>query len=97
MALIQVTISELQSAAGKIAKANETFREAVAAVKTASEALGDVWEGTARDAFVAEQQQIDKWYNMMSECVDQYVASMNTAASEYLNTDAAARDLINSH
>lgn len=97
MALIQVTISELTGAASKIAKANESFREAVAAVKAASEQLGDTWEGPTRDAFVAEQEQIDKWYNMMSDCVAQYVASMNTAANEYINTDMAARDLINSH
>lgn len=97
MAIIQVTISELRGAANKIAKANEGFREAVAAVKAASEALGDTWEGPTRDAFIAEQEQIDKWYNMMSECVDQYVASMNTAATEYENTDMAARDLIKSH
>ncbi|MBR5546627.1 MAG: WXG100 family type VII secretion target [Clostridia bacterium] len=97
MALIQVTISELTGAASKIAKANESFREAVAAVKAASEQLGDTWEGPTRDAFVAEQEQIDKWYNMMSDCVAQYVASMNSAASAYLETDAAASNLIKSN
>ena len=94
MALIQVTVSELQSAASKIAKANETFRETVAAVRAASEALGDTWEGPTRDTFIAEQEEIDTWYNMMAECVDQYVQSMNVAAAEYLNTDKAAADLI---
>lgn len=97
MALIQVTVSELQSAANKISKANETFRETAAAVKTAAEALGDTWEGPSRDAFIAEQEEIDNWYRLMSECVDAYVASMNTAATEYLETDKAASDLIKSH
>lgn len=97
MALIQVTISELTGAANKIAKSNESFREAVAAVKAATEALADTWEGPTRDAFVAEQEQIDGWYKSMSDCVDQYVASMNAAANAYLETDAAASNLIKSN
>ncbi|MBE5801779.1 MAG: WXG100 family type VII secretion target [Clostridiales bacterium] len=94
MALIEVTISELQGAASKISKANETFREAAAAVKSASEALAGTWEGTSRDAFVAEQQEIDNWYKMMAECVAQYVESMNAAASAYQQTDSEAAQQI---
>lgn len=88
MAMIEVTLSELQGAANKVSQSNESFREAAAALKAAADELAGTWEGTAHDAFVAEQQQIDTWYRQMAECVDAYVASMKAAAEAYARTDA---------
>lgn len=94
MAIIEVTVSDLQNASSKISQANETFREAAAALKAAADQLAGTWEGTSRDTFVQEQQEIDNWYKAMSEVVDQYVASMKNAAEQYESTDAEAAALI---
>lgn len=94
MPMIEVTISELQGAATKVSQSNESFREAAAALKAAADELAGTWEGTAHDAFVAEQQQIDAWYKQMAECVDAYVDSMKNAAEAYLRTDAEGVSLI---
>lgn len=94
MSLIKVRISELQGAASKISQANQTFRDAAIALKAAAEALADTWEGGAHDAFVQEQEQINKWYEMMAEVVDGFVVSMNQAAVDYNETDQAGAQLI---
>lgn len=94
MSLIKVKISELQNAASKVSQANASFRDAAVALKAAADALADKWDGGAHDAFVQEQEQIDKWYKMMAEVVDGFVASMNQAAIDYNDTDIDAANLI---
>lgn len=97
MPLIKVKVSELQSAASKVSQANQTFREAAAALKAAGDALAETWEGGAHDTFVQEQEQIDRWYKTMAEVVDGFVASMKQAAVDYPETDARAAQLIRSN
>ena len=97
MALIEVTVSELQSASAKIAQANDTFRETAAALKAAAEELSGAWEGPSCEKFVAMQAQLDAWYKMMAECVDGYVKAAQEAAAAYLETDHAAAEIINRH
>lgn len=94
MPLIKVTISELQNAASKISQANQTFREAAAALKAAADALEATWEGGAHDEFVAEQAKINDWYNTMADVVDGFVVSMGQTAVDYGDTDSAAAQLI---
>lgn len=94
MSLTVVNIPELQGAANKISQANETFREAAAALKAAADALADTWEGGAHDVFVQEQEQINQWYAKMAEVVDGFVTSMNQAAVDYDETDKAGAQLI---
>lgn len=94
MPMIEVTISELQNAASKISQSNEALRETAAALKAAADDLASAWEGNAREAFVAEQEQIDAWYKQMAECVETYVGTMKTAAQKYVNTEAEAVKLI---
>lgn len=94
MAIIEVTPSELCSAAGKISQSNDTFREAAAALKAAADELAGTWEGTAHEAFVDEQEQIDTWYKQMAECVDAYVKAMQDAATSYEETDAEGVGII---
>ena len=93
MALIQVTISELENAAAKISRANENFRTAATNLKAAADALAQTWEGPSQEAFADEHVQIDNWYKQMADVVDQYVGTMQVAAQKYNETDenAAAR------
>ncbi|MGN0996881.1 MAG: WXG100 family type VII secretion target [Candidatus Ventricola sp.] len=94
MPLIKVTISELQGAANKVSQANSNFRDAAAALKAAADALADTWEGGAHDAFVQEQDQINKWYDTMAEVVDGFVSSMTQAAADYEATDQAGAQIV---
>lgn len=94
MPLIKVKISELQNAASKVSQANASFRDAAMALKAAADALADTWDGGAHDAFVQEQEQIDKWYKMMAEVVDGFVDSLNQAAIDYIETDITGANLI---
>lgn len=94
---IKVSTSEMQNAASKVSQANETFRAAAAALKAAANALADTWEGGAHDAFVQEQQEIDKWYAMMADVVDGFVANLNQSAVDYDETDAKGAQMIRSN
>ena len=87
MSFTRVTVSELQSAAARFSQSNQTMREAAAALKAAADALADTWEGEAHDVFVNEQQRINQWYETMFEVIDGFVAAMNQASVEYVNTD----------
>lgn len=95
MALSQVTVSELRSAAAKILQANESFRDAATALKQAADELAQTWEGDAQRVFVQEQLEIDNWYKLMADVVDSYAASMTQAATDYETTDQNAANLIN--
>lgn len=94
MAFVEVTISELQSAASTISQANEEFLEAVEAMKSAVEALNASWEGPAHDAFNDEQQQMDRWYRAMSDVVSTYVEQINTTARTYAQMDATGKQIV---
>ncbi|MBR2942556.1 MAG: WXG100 family type VII secretion target [Clostridia bacterium] len=91
---ITVTISELVGAANSIKQANEAFRAAAEAMKQAAAALAEEWSGDARDAFVAEQEQIDSWYKTMAEVVDGYIAAMQQSAADYQETDNEAANIV---
>lgn len=97
MALIEVTISQLQNAAKGIRNANESFIEAANNLKNAADALASTWEGQSHDVFVAEQERIDNWYRIMSQCVSEYANTMDAAAGKYMIADMEARSAINKH
>lgn len=92
--LIEVTCSELRSAASNISKANEAFRDAAANLQAAAEELMGTWEGDSRDKFESGMAQRKSWYARMSEIVDDYVKSMNEIAEKYEEMDAQGAALV---
>ncbi len=92
--LIEVTCSELRSAASSISKSNEAFRDAAAALQAAAEELTSIWEGDSRDKFVSGMEQRKTWYAQMADIVDEYVQSMNEIASKYEDMDAQGAALV---
>ena len=93
---IMVTISELQSAADKIAQACEQYQAAANSLKAAADELADTWEGDSQVAFIGEQEQANQWYMKMADIVNEYVAQMKAAAAKYLETDQSAAQTIRS-
>jgi len=94
MARFEVTISEMQSAAGRISAAAQDFLASANQAMEAATALGDTWEGDSQVAFMQEQQQANAWYRQMVELVNTYVESLNNAARAYAEADEAARSNI---
>ena len=96
MARFEVTVSEMQNAANKIAQAAENFRNAAQQTFNAAQALSSTWEGDSQVAFLAEQEQANQWYNKMMEIVNTYVESLNNAARTYQEADEASASNIKS-
>ena len=92
--LVEVTISQIEEAAAKIAKQNEMFRDAVESLKGATNALGSEWEGSAHNKFDGEMATIFSWYDEMAQIVDGYVKMMNEFATNYADTDSQAASII---
>ena len=87
MARFEVTISEMQSAAGKIAQEAENFLNAANQTFSAASALAESWEGDSQVAFQSEQQKANDWYKKMVQIVNTYVASLQNAAKQYQQAD----------
>lgn len=92
--LIEVTCSELRSAANSISKANDNFRTSADNLYKYGEALTDIWEGGSRDKFVSGMEQRKAWYAEMSELVQEYVTMMNQIADKYEEMDARGAALV---
>ena len=90
MARFDVTISEMQSAANKIAEQADAFLEAANKVMTSAQELGNSWEGDSQVAFNAEQTQANAWYKKMADIVRTYVTSLQNAAKAYQEADNQA-------
>lgn len=90
MNVLEVTLSEIENAAAKIATQNEAFRDAAAALKSATGTLSDSWTGVAHDDFVSVMEERLAWYEQMATIVDDYVAMLKEAAAKYEETDGRA-------
>ncbi len=96
MARFEVTVSEMQSAANKIAQEAENFLNAANQTFSAASALSESWEGDSQVAFQAEQQKANEWYKKMVDIVNTYVASLQNAAKEYQRADEKAKAAVGS-
>lgn len=94
MNVLEVTVSEIENAAAKIATQNEAFRDAAAALKSATDTLNDSWTGSAHDDFVSVMEERFAWYEQMAAIVDEYVTMMKEAAANYNDTDSNAAAII---
>ena len=91
---LEVTCSELKSAASAISKANEAFRDAAANLQAAAEELMNTWVGDSRDKFASGMEERKVWYEQMSEIVTEYVQSMNQIADQYEEMDQKGAQLV---
>ena len=96
MARFEVTISEMQNAANKIAQEAENFLNAANQTFQSAQALGESWEGDSQVAFMAEQQKANEWYKKMVDIVHTYVSSLQNAAKAYQQADSDSAQNIKS-
>lgn len=90
----KVTISEVRECATKLQTALADFDTATTNTKTAADNLASMWEGDAREAFVAEQEKTVAWFQKMSEIVKTYIKALENAASAYEAFDIEGINLI---
>lgn len=64
-----VQVAELSAAAAKMNEAMETYRQATGDVKAAAADIASKWEGAAKDAFVADQDNAYNWYVSLTDVV----------------------------
>ena len=94
---IDVTASELRSAASNISKANEAFRSAANSLQAAGEELSEQWEGDTKDKFVTAMAERKTWYAEMSTILDSYVKTMQEFADKYEEMDERSAAAIRKH
>ena len=78
---------ELIQAANEINQAVETYNEAVDAAKNAAEDLASKWEGDARDAFVASQENAYSWHQRIIAVVRQMIDVIRRISEDYAETE----------
>lgn len=94
MAKIEVTLSEIRSAAAKIRRSSEDFLATASRVLGAAETLSRSWEGESQVAFMAEQRIANEWYRKMMNLVSTYVGNLTDAARLYEGADAESASAI---
>ena len=78
-----VQASELLQAAAEMNQAMELYREAVDAAKTAAGELASKWEGSAKDAFVAHQENAYTWHMSIIGVVNEMISVIRKAVDMY--------------
>lgn len=78
-----VTISALIRYARDAKAAQDKLNEAKAEMKSAAEALCQVWQGDAATAFAEEQGVLDNWFSQLISIGGEYISAVTTAAQKY--------------
>jgi len=94
MARYEVTFSEMQAAANKIAQEAQNFLDAANQVMAGAEALSQTWEGDSQVAFINEQQQANEWYKKMVDIVNTYVTMLQNAVQKYEESEGQVTSTI---
>lgn len=91
-----VSYQQLVACADEMKKAMEIYRSAVEKAKSAAADLGSKWEGSARDAFMEEQEHAYQYHTFVVQGVVSTYESIIAAARRYADTERRINELINS-
>ena len=96
MAMLEILVqaSELIQAANEMNKAMETYKEAVESAKQAAADLASKWEGAAKDAFVAHQQNAYNWHSKIIQVVIEMINVIRKAIDLYNETESRIKSLM---
>lgn len=88
MAMIQVTSARLRSAAGELQNLNGQFRSKTKDLQGKEQALCQMWEGQAKDAFhgafTKDSQQMEAFFQL----INQYIQALLEIAKRYEQAEA---------
>lgn len=89
-----VHISELIQAAREINQAVETYNQAVETAQSAAADLASKWEGDARDAFVASQENAYSWHQKIMAVVREMIGVIQKIAQLYQETEERVKAIM---
>ena len=87
--VILVQAAELLQAANEMNQAMEIYEGAVENCKTASK-----WEGSAQQAFVAQQENAYSWHKQMLSIVRQMIDVIRKAVDMYNEMEDAVKGIV---
>jgi len=93
---IYAVIPDMGSAVSKLTKDVSDFSTATQQTKAAADTVAAGWEGDAREAFVAEQQEAIQYYAEMAQLVNEYIGKLRSASEAYTSTDAQCARILRS-
>jgi len=91
---ILVQAIELAQATNDMNQAMEVYRDSVEAAKSAADELASKWEGAAKDAFVAHQENAYKWHNDIIAIVLEMISTVRKAIDVYNEMEDAVKSLM---
>lgn len=86
--------AQLRQVSAQIRQANSIITSAKQGAEAAASELASNWEGSARDAFVAEQLKAKSWLEKMIQIVEEMVTTIDKVNSAYSTVDSAVTNLI---
>lgn len=91
---IFVHFSELMDCCKKLRQAIEYYNEAIGMTRGAAEELASKWEGEAKDAFVADQQNALRWYGALSSLAEAVAEAITQSGKRYSDTASHLADIM---
>ena len=92
--VILVQAAELLQAANEMNQAMEIYEGAVENCKTAAADLASKWEGSAQQAFVAQQENAYSWHKQMLNIVRQMIDVIRKAVDMYNEMEDAVKGIV---
>lgn len=90
----RVVKSELTAAAQTLQQHLDAFRASTVQTRNAADNLCSMWEGDARNAFVAEQNHNFQLYQDMERAVVEFISAMKEAETSYSEADQTCAQLL---
>ncbi len=86
--------AQLRQAAGMLSQANSVIESAKKGCEAAATQLAANWEGSARDAFVAEQIKAKSWLEQMIQIIREISSTIDKINSKYTDVEHTVSSLI---
>lgn len=94
--VLLVQAIELAQAAMKMNEALENYRESTKAAKAAAEDIASKWEGAAKDAFVADQENAYNWYVSIADVVGGVIRLAQECLQRYQDAEERLKSIMKS-
>lgn len=83
MSEFMVISTQLRQKAEELRQLNSSFNAAVESLVSSENALTQMWEGEAHDAFHTEFEKDHEQFNVFHEGIEQYIQALLDAAQKY--------------
>ena len=88
MSMFRVNTSTLRSQAEQLSTLNETFKTQVTNLSDKENALSNMWEGEARNAFHNAFQQDKEQFDVFYQGIKNFITTLENDSAEYDKAEA---------